>query len=215
MKKIFSVLLAVIMMFSVVSCLSVGALSGSTADEVTNSDDNMITGEYELGAVLVSLKKDSPSVETLLTDFVITESRLIMQSSSGDSIYYVKFAEETEEIVWKAIAVLNESPYVIVAEPNYFAYVDPVEPSTTEAPTQAVSVAQPTTEITATTSADLKSSTSDTAETKTPATSDTATTKNSNGVVQTGQSNLVILLTLLLVISVAMVAVFMKSRYRD
>ena len=86
-------------------------------------------------------------------------------------------------------------------------------------PLSQVTTTQPQTtnveDTKATNSANLTSSTSDTAETKTTATSDTVTTKNSNGVVQTGQSNLVILLTLLLVISVAMVAVFMKSRYRD
>lgn len=86
-----------------------------------------------------------------------------------------------------------------------------------EAPTEQTTQSQTTNveETKATNSADLKNSTSDTAEKKTPATSDIATTQNSNGVVQTGQSNLVILLTLLLVISAAMIAVFMKSRYHD
>lgn len=306
MKKILSILLATVMLFSVVSCLSVGAVSYSTNDEVTDVDDNAASGEYELGAVVVSLKPDSPSVETLLDDFEITEikfiglsmyyvkfaektegivwkaiavleecpyvkfaepnwtaylddgiistpedpteqgeddaissefeagsvlvclkndspsveellpgfeiveSRVIIEFSDQTTCYYVKFADETEEIVWKAIAVLSESPYVKYAEPNYYAYVDPpVETSTSETPTQ------PTTEIVATTSRNPKSSTADTPETKASATSDTVKTVNSNGTVQTGQSNLIFVLTLLLMISAAAVAVFMRFRYCD
>lgn len=314
MKKILSILFAILMMLSAISCLSVGALSDSTADEVTAStsstpesnsfSDIIFSDEYELGAVIVSvrygspsvemlladfeivessvimslpdqstcyyirfaektdkvvweaisvlsespyvkyaepnyrayidlpvespetefelgavlvgLKKDAPPIETLLSGFNITESRLITPGSSGDNVYYVKFAEKTEEIVWKAIAVLEESPYVTGAEPNYFIYVDPpVEDSTTEIPTQAVSTVQPTTEIIATTSGNPKSSTSDTPETKTSATSDTVKTVNSNGAVQTGQNNSVMILTLLLIISAAGTAVFIKFRYRD
>ncbi len=178
--------------------------------------DESTEAEYELGAVIVGLKKDAPPIETLLSGFNITESKLITPGSAGDNIYYVKFAEKTEEIVWKAIAVLEENPYVTGAEPNYFLYVEPpVEESTTEIPTQAVSTAQPTTEIIATTSGNPKSSTSDTPETNNSATSDTVKTVNSNGTVQTGQNNSVMILTLLLIISAAATAVFIKFRYRD
>lgn len=167
--------------------------------------------EYELGAVLVSLKKDAPPIETLLKDFEIVETIVLSQSSSGERIYYVKFAEKTEEIVWKAIATLSESPYVIAAEPNYYGYIDSIEIPTTEVPEETVSDTQPT----ATSSVNLKSSTSDTAETKAAATSDTVKTVNSNGTVQTGQSNSIIVLTLLFIISAAAMAVFMRFRYRD
>lgn len=166
--------------------------------------------EFELGAVLVVLKKDAPSVDELLPDFGIVEIKSIENFSDQTTCYYVKFVEETEEIVWKAIAVLEENPYVVAAEPNYYAYVEPpVEPSTSETQTQ------PTTEIIATTSGNPKSSTSDTPETKTSATSDTVKTVNSNGVVQTGQNNSVMILALLLIISAAATAVFIKLRYRD
>lgn len=166
--------------------------------------------EFELGAVLVDLKKDAPPIETLLKDFEIVETIVLTQSSLGERIYYVKFVEETEEIVWKAIAVLSQSPYVKYAEPNYYAYVEPpVEPSTSETQTK------PTTEIIATTSGNPKSSTSDTPETKASATSDTVKNVNSNGAVQTGQNNSVMILTLLLIISAAATAVFIKFRYRD
>lgn len=314
MKKILSVLFAILMMLSAITCLSVGALSDSTADEVTAStsstpesnsfSDIIFSDEYELGAVIVSVRYGSPSVEMLLADFEIVESSVIMslpdQStcyyirfaektdkvvweaisvlsespyvkyaepnyrayidlpvespetefelgavlvvlkknapsvdellpdfeiveiksienfSEQTTCYYLKFAEETEEIVWKAIAVLNQSPYVEFAEPNYYAYVDPpVEDSTTEIPTQAVSTVQPTTEIIATNSGNPKSSTSDTPETKTSATSDTVKNGNSNGAVQTGQNNSVMILALLLIISAAGTAVFMRFRYRD
>lgn len=314
MKKILSILFAIMMLFSIFSCLSVGAVNSATADEVTAStsstpesnsvSDIIFSDEYELGAVIVSVRYGSPSVEMLLADFEIVESSVIMslpdQStcyyirfaektdkvvweaisvlsespyvkyaepnyrayidlpvespetefelgavlvvlkkdapsvdellpdfeiveiksienfSEQTTCYYVKFAEETEEIVWKAIAVLSQSPYVKYAEPNYFLYVEPpVEESTTEAPTQPTSVAQPTTEIIATTSENQKSSTSDTPETKTSATSDTAKTVNSNGAVQTGQNNSVMILALLLIISAAATAVFIKFRYRD
>lgn len=172
--------------------------------------------EFELGAVLVVLKKDAPSVDELLPDFGIVEIKSIENFSDQTTCYYVKFAEETEEIVWKAIAVLSQSPYVKYAEPNYYAYVDPpVEPSTSETPTQPTSVVQPTTEIVATTSGNPKSSTSDTPTTKASVTSDTAKTVNSNGAVQTGQNNSVMILALLLIISAAATAVFIKFRYRD
>lgn len=172
--------------------------------------------EFEAGSVLVCLKNDSPSVEELLPEFEIVETRAIVEFPDQTTCYYVKFAEETEEIVWKAIAVLNQSPYVEFAEPNYYAYVDPpVEPSTSETPTQPTSVVQPTTEIIATTSENPKSSTSDTPETKTSATSDTVKNVNSNGAVQTGQNNSVMILTFLLIISAAATAVFIKLRYRD
>lgn len=314
MKKILSILFAIMMLFSIFSCLSVGAVNSATADEVTAStsstpesnsvSDIIFSDEYELGAVIVSvrygspsvemlladfeivessvimslpdqstcyyirfaektdkvvweaisvlsespyvkyaepnyrayidlpvgspetefelgavlvvLKKDAPSVDELLPDFEIVEIKLIGNYSDQTTCYYVKFAEETEEIVWKAIAVLSQSPYVKYAEPNYYAYVDPpVEPSTSETPTQPTSVVQPTTEIIATTSGNPKSSTSDTPETKTSATSDTAKTVNSNGAVQTGQNNSVMILALLLIISAAATAVFIKLRYRD
>lgn len=314
MKKILSILFAVIMVFSVISCLSVGAVNSATADEVTAStsstpesnsvSDIIFSDEYELGAVIVSVRYGSPSVEMLLADFEIVESSVIMslpdQStcyyirfaektdkvvweaisvlsespyvkyaepnyrayidspvespetefelgavlvvlkkdapsvdellpdfeiveiksigsfSDQTTCYYVKFAEETEDIVWKAIAVLSQSPYVKYAEPNYYAYVDPpVEESTTEIPTQAVSTAQPTTEVIATTSGNLKSSTSDTPETKASATSDIVKAVNSNGTVQTGQNNSVMILAFLLIISAAATAVFIKFRYRD
>lgn len=61
----------------------------------------------------------------------------------------------------------------------------------------------------------LKSSTSDTAEMKAPATSDTVTTKNLNGTVQTGQSNVIVVLYMRLILSAAAVAVFMRFRYCD
>ncbi len=226
MKKILSVLFAIMMLFSIFFCLPVGAVNSATTDEAmdiigntSESDkirENVFSGEYETGAVIVGLKKDAPPIETLLSGFNITESKLITPGSAGDNIYYVKFAEKTEEIVWKAIAVLEENPYVTGAEPNYFLYVEPpVEESTTEIPTQAVSTAQPTTEIIATTSGNPKSSTSDTPETNNSATSDTVKTVNSNGTVQTGQNNSVMILTLLLIISAAATAVFIKFRYRD
>lgn len=60
----------------------------------------------------------------------------------------------------------------------------------------------------------LKSSTSDTTETIAPATSDTAV-KNSNGTVQTGQSNVIVVLSLRLILSAAAVVVFMRFRYCD
>ena len=220
MKKILSVLFAIMMLFSIFFCLPVGAVNSATTDEAmdiigntSESDkirENVFSGEYETGAVIVGLKKDAPPIETLLSGFNITESKLITPGSAGDNIYYVKFVEETEEIVWKAIAVLSQSPYVKYAEPNYYAYVEPpVEPSTSETQTQ------PTTEIIATTSGNPKSSTSDTPETNNSATSDTVKTVNSNGTVQTGQNNSVMILTLLLIISAAATAVFIKFRYRD
>lgn len=55
MKKISSILFAVIMMFSAVSCLSVGAVSDSTADEVEDVEENSNLDPY----VCLQVKKDA------------------------------------------------------------------------------------------------------------------------------------------------------------
>ena len=101
------------------------------------TEKNNDSDEFELGAVIVSLKFGAPSVISLLNGFSIEESRLITPGSDTQNVYLVRFTEKTKEIVWKAIEVLNKSPYVIAAEPDYHQYVDDeIEEIVTDQPTQ-------------------------------------------------------------------------------
>ena len=93
----------------------------SAADTTQATNNN---AEFEPGAVIVSLKYDSPSVTSLLKGFEIEESRLITPGSDTQNVYLVRFKEKTKEIVWRAIDVLKKSPYVITAEPDYYQYID-------------------------------------------------------------------------------------------
>ena len=96
-------------------------------EDTDSKDEPVITPDpidFELGAVLVSLEFNAPSVESLLPDFDIEETRLITPGSSTQNVYHVKFTEKSEDIVWRAIEVLNASPYVKVAEPNYYMQPD-------------------------------------------------------------------------------------------
>ena len=94
----------------------------TSAADTTQATDNK--AEFEPGAVIVSLKYDSPSVTSLLKGFEIEESRLITPGSDTQNVYLVRFKEKTKEIVWRAIDVLKKSPYVITAEPDYYQYID-------------------------------------------------------------------------------------------
>lgn len=263
MKKILSILFAAIMVFSAISCLSVGAVNGSTFDEVTDVDVNTgIDTDVDMQVkkdVYENIYKGITDVE--LDDIVITyfgalsDGSLILNylyigagspditytETIGD-YYYVYYSADIAYVyrdhnfynIFRAydegliddnsLAELCEISTEYSKHPYNYCYfnfypitenpTEQVEDSTTEAPTQTVSVTQPTNEITATSSENLKSSTSKTPETKTPATPDT-TVKNSNGTVQTGQSNVIVILTLMLIISAAAMAVFMRFRYRD
>ena len=107
--------------------LLICSITGVFAVTRTFANDEII---FELGAVIVSLESNSPSVESLLPGFNIAESRLITPGSSTQKVYHVKFVEKSEDIVWRAIDVLNASPYVKVAEPNYLMEIDPDNPTT-------------------------------------------------------------------------------------
>ncbi len=70
------------------------------------------------GVVIISLRYDAPSAEELLEDFGVEEVSLILDL--GDSqLYFVKLAENTEEIVGKAIKKLSTNPCVLSASPDY------------------------------------------------------------------------------------------------
>lgn len=172
------------------------------------SDDDVITSDFEAGSVMVCLKKDSPSIEELLSDFDIVESRVFVEYTDQSVCYYVRFAEKTKEIVLEAIAVLNESPYVEFAEPNYYAYIDPVVPSTEPVTTPEITApettAPATKPVTEPSTQQASSSTADTA------TTDTVLIKNSNGTVQTGQNSFMLISALLLIVSVSAAAVYVK-----
>lgn len=94
-----------------------------------------LVGNYELGAVLVSLKSGSPSIESLLSGFEIESVRLLTPGSDR-TVYHVTFAEKSEVIVQAAITALKASPFIISAEPNYIGQYLPVEDPTTQ-PTES------------------------------------------------------------------------------
>ena len=122
-----------LLVFVVVSGLMVCSVTGALAFTNVSTDE---LSEFELGAVLVSLEYNSPSVESLLPGFKITESKLITPGSSTQKVYHIVFSEKTEDIVWEAIEILNSSSYVKAAEPNYYMQIDPVEEPTTVEPTE-------------------------------------------------------------------------------
>ena len=99
----------------------------ATREPATGPSKDELEEGYEFGAVLVGLYTGGPTVEGLLSDFELESVRFLAHGSSEHNIYYVKFTEKTKEIVWKAIEVLKESPYVKYAEPNYYNTL-PVEP---------------------------------------------------------------------------------------
>ena len=111
------------------------ALEGSETTNPTESTTASSSGElsqeeieagYIFGSVIVSMKY-SYSLGTLLDGFEIEEVRLLTPGSGSQTVYLVKFKEKTKEIVWRAIGVLNQSPYVLCAEPDYIRTL-PVEP---------------------------------------------------------------------------------------
>ena len=128
-------------------------VSVQSALAITN--DNEVSTEFEPGAVIVSLKSNSPSVTSLLNGFSIEEERLITPGSTTQNVYLVRFAEKTKEIVWRAIDVLKNSPYVITAEPDYYQYVDDEieEIITDNPPSNPTTSTQPTTSAADTTQA--------------------------------------------------------------
>lgn len=105
-----------------------------------------LVGNYELGAVLVSLKSGSPSIESLLSGFEIESVRLLTPGSDR-TVYHVTFAEKSEVIVQAAITALKASPFIISAEPNYIGQYLPVNEPTVVDSTEATEFADPLVEI--------------------------------------------------------------------
>ena len=102
--------------------------------EETASNIDLKNNNYELGAVIVSLAFNAPSVERLLKDFEIESSSLLTPGSHTQNVYHVKFVEKTKEIVWEAIEALQKNSYVKCAEPNYYGEYLPIENPTTPSP---------------------------------------------------------------------------------
>ena len=96
-------------------------LKPATDDEKDYREDDY--SEIVPGRVIVNLEYDAPSVETLLEGFEIEEIRNIFSYCNNDT-FLVIFKEKTEDIVHKAIDVLEKSPYVLYAEPDGYIYPD-------------------------------------------------------------------------------------------
>lgn len=132
-----------IMITTILLILPFTSVSAFDSLQATDND-----AEFELGAVIVSLKFGAPSVTSLLSGFSIEEARLITPGSDTQNVYLVRFTEKTKEIVLKSIDVLKKSQYVVAAEPDFYQYVDDeveetvsdsdsTEPVTTE-PTESI-----------------------------------------------------------------------------
>lgn len=67
----------------------------------------------------------------LLKDFEIESVRLLTPGSSL-GFYCVRFVEKTKEIVWEALEVLENSPSIKYADPDYYAHPAVVEPRPTQ-----------------------------------------------------------------------------------
>ena len=254
MKKIISVVLIAILMFSAISCLSVGAVSGSTDDEAADFDLQVKEDAYEcfykgiidveIDDIIITYAGTLSNGSLILNVTYSTAAHLdaIYTDTIGD--YYYDYCPSDPVYIYRDhkfyniinaynIGLIDDNTLEEIYEINkeyskhpcndwvwcLYPITDDTEPTTqitTESVTQSATT-EPITqsETKATSSESLTSSTSDTAQAKAPATSDTATIENSNGTVQTGQSNLLIVLVLLFVASAMTAAVFMKFRYRD
>lgn len=126
LKKSISV--AFVILILIVSVFSVFAVTDTATGK-----------SFELGAILVELKQGSPSVKTLLAGFDIVEIRLITPGSTSSNVYHVKFAEKSEDIVWRAIETLKVNSYVKTVEPNYYGQYQPIVPiPPVESPTDQI-----------------------------------------------------------------------------
>ena len=74
---------------------------------------------FEPGRVIVS----GAGYGELLKDFEIEETRLLTPGS-GRSVYLIIFREKTKEIVWRALEILENSPLIEYADPDYYMYAD-------------------------------------------------------------------------------------------
>lgn len=70
------------------------------------------------GVVIVALRHNAPSAEDLLEGFEIEEVSFVTDLGHSE-LFVVKFAEETESIVGRAIKQLSTSSYVVSASPDY------------------------------------------------------------------------------------------------
>ncbi len=85
------------------------------------AESQMTRDEFVPGVVLVSFNKGCrPSLDKLLPGFKIVGSRLI-----APNVHLITFEEKTTEIVLKAVEILQASPYVRCAEPDYYMYFQP------------------------------------------------------------------------------------------
>lgn len=83
--------------------------------------------DFAPGAILVC----GSGFEELLKDFEIESVRLLTPGSSL-GFYCVRFVEKSKEIVWRALEVLENSPSIKYADPDYYAHTCEVIPRPTQ-----------------------------------------------------------------------------------
>ncbi len=108
---------------------------------------------FILGEVIVNLRSDAPSIESLFPEFKIESMHRISMKSSPREVYAVQFTEKSNEIIYKAIEAVKDNPYVNKVEPCYDGdcYNEPIdEPTSPYVPTEPSSVTNSTTASTTT-----------------------------------------------------------------
>ncbi len=108
---------------------------------------------FILGEVIVNLRSDAPSIESLFPEFKIESMHRISMKSSPREVYAVQFTEKSNEIIYKAIEAVKDNPYVNKVEPCYDGdcYNEPIdEPTSPYVTTEPSSVTNSTTASTTT-----------------------------------------------------------------
>ena len=119
-KSILCITLASLMLLSLIPSAFAANISKDYADN------------YMPGTVLVGVKKDAPTLQEIIPEFEIVRTECAQMdpvyisyiNSPNSDVTYVKLvlAEQTKEVVFKAIEALKQSEYITVAEPFYCVY---------------------------------------------------------------------------------------------
>lgn len=124
MKKLFKGILCITLVSLMLLSLIPSAFAASISKDYADN--------YMPGTVLVGVKKDAPALQEIIPEYEVVRTEhakmdpvYISYVNSGNSdVTYVKLvlAEQTKEVVFKAIDALKQSEYVTIAEPFYCVY---------------------------------------------------------------------------------------------
>ncbi len=124
MKKLFKGILCITFVSLMLLSLIPSAFAASISKDYADN--------YMPGTVLVGVKNDAPTLQEIIPEYEVVRTEhakmdpvYISYVNSGNSdVTYVKLvlAEQTKEVVFKAIDALKQSEYVTIAEPFYCVY---------------------------------------------------------------------------------------------